>query len=95
MECLNKKISTRELSEIIPTVCLETLQRYLSNYRFNKFRKTHTEGRNAVYEVNNEFLNTLYSLFWYRNRAKEAEKLKKHFKEFNIKVLSWEEFIRC
>ena len=94
MVCLNKTISIKELAEIINTMARSTLQIYLSNYKFNKFRATRVEVPNARYHISREFLNTLYTLFWHRNRIKEGEKLKKHFKEYDIEIIPFEEFVK-
>ena len=53
------------------------------------------DGINARYEICEKFLNTLYTDLWNRNRINEAEKLRKHFKDFNVKAVSWEEFVKC
>ena len=87
-------ISIKELSEIITTMSVYTLKIYLSNYKFNKFKTTNTDGIHSRYLICEDFLSTLYTYFWYKNRIKEAEKLKRFFKTYRIKCLEFEEFVK-
>ncbi len=91
---MTQTIKTKELSKIISSISISTLQIYLSNYRFNKYRVTNTDGINAIFVINTGFLSMLYTYFWHRGRNKEAETLKRHFKDFNIKALCWEDYAR-
>lgn len=94
MGCSNKTISIKELSEIITSIHIRTLEMYLDNYRFNKFRVMPMScGINARFFLSKDFLNTLYTLLWIRNRVKEAEKLKKHFSLYDIKAIEWEDLV--
>lgn len=87
-------ISTKELCGAIDTISRHTMISYLSNYRFNKFRKTKTDGINARYEVSPKFLNMLYTHLWHRNRFTDAQKLKKLFRNYDIQVIEWEEYVK-
>lgn len=86
-------LSIKELSNILNSISTTTLQTYLSNYKFNKFKKSVIDGINARYEISEKFLSTLFTDLWNRNRIKEAETIRKYFKNFNVKILPWEEFI--
>jgi uncharacterized membrane protein YkgB len=91
---MTQTIKTKELSKIISSISISTLQIYLSNYKFNKYRVSHTDGINALFKINTGFLNTLYTYFWHKGRDEEAKMLKKHFKDYDVKALCWEEFVR-
>ena len=87
-------ISVKELAEITKTIHDRTLEMYLDNFRFNKYRVMPMScGINARYFLTRDFLNTLYTLLWIRNRVKEAEKLKRHFSLYNIKAIEWEDYV--
>ena len=86
-------VTTRDLHAIIDlSKC--TLLSYLSNYKFNKFRITYADGITAQYDLCDKFLSTLYTCLCHRNKIKSAERLKKYYNDYNIKILDWEEFIR-
>ena len=87
-------ISPLELSNIIK-MHKYTLQNYLSNYRFNKYRITYKDGLYSLYSLSNKFLNTLYNVLLMRSKDEQARMLKDHFKDFNFKVMSYEEFLQC
>lgn len=70
-----------------------TLNNYLDSYKFNKFKLTERPVKFRKFILSIDFLNMLYTFFWYRGRIKQAERLKRHFKEYNIDVLKWEDFI--
>lgn len=89
-----KTIGTIELCDIINDVALSTLLIYLNNYRYTKFRKTYHTGAKAVYELCPDFLNVLYTNLIYRNRDRGARHLKDHFKDYNIKLLKYGEFVK-
>lgn len=89
-----KTIGTNELCDIINDVALSTLLIYLNNYKYTKFRKTYHTGSRAVYEICPEFLNLLYTNLIYRNRDKGALNLKEYFKDYNIKLLKYGEFVK-
>ena len=73
---------------------IQTLLVYLTNYRFNKFRVNPlSTGINARFIVSKEFLDTIYTLLWIRNRYKEAEKLKSAFAPIQVKPIEWEAFV--
>lgn len=93
MECLNKTISTIELIKTIDSLSASTVLIYLNNFRFSKFRKTYTTGKNAIYELSNEFLNTLYSYLIYKNREDAAQQFRNYFKNFDLNLMSWEDFV--
>ena len=87
-------ISIKEMADILKSIHIRTLEMYLNNYRFNKYRVMPMScGINARFFISRDFLNTLYTLLWIRNRVKEAEKLKKHFSLYNIKAIEWEDFV--
>jgi hypothetical protein len=87
-------ITTLELSNIIK-MHKYTLQSYLSNYRFNKYRITEKDGLYALYNLSNMFLNIFYNFLLMRNRYNQAKMLKDHFKDFNFKIMSYEDFLQC
>lgn len=87
-------ICTRELVSILDTLYKDTVLNYLQNYKFNKYRTTFYNGINARYKLNDNFLSLLYTTLFYRNREKEGIKLKNHFKDYKIKILKWEEFVK-
>lgn len=87
------KISFKELYSIVKDISKTTLQIYLNNYRFTKFRLTYNAGTKAVYILNTDFLNMLYTMLLNRNKYKAAENLYNHFEDLNIKCLDWEVFI--
>jgi hypothetical protein len=88
-------IGTRELIKLLDGIYKDTLMVYLSNYKFNKFRATPDIGINSRYFLNRDFLNLLYTTLFNKNKIKAADNLEKHFKDFNIEALPWEEFIKC
>lgn len=88
---MNKTISVTELYEAIKDIHIETLIKYLNNYRFTKFRVTSTSGRKAQYLLNSAFLSTLYTLLYIRRKIKAAENLKKEYKI--AKLIKWEDFV--
>lgn len=87
-------ITTLELAKITG-LYKYTLRNYLGNYRFNKYRLTNRDGLYSLYEISYDFLNTLYNFFLLRVKHKPADKLQKHFKDFNFKVMNYEEFLQC
>jgi hypothetical protein len=87
-------ITVIELSEITK-VHKYTMQNYLSNFRFNKFRLTTREGLYALYEKSYKFLNDLYNCLIYRKKIYQAQRLKNHFKNLNFKLMSYEDYTRC
>lgn len=94
MECSINTISVRDLGEIIKSIHERTLEMYLQNYRFNKFKVMPMScGINSRFFITKEFLNTFYTLLCMRNRIKAAEKLKNHFKEYDIEAIDYEEFV--
>jgi hypothetical protein len=89
-----KTISAKELAEIFNTMAKTTVETYLSSYKFNKFRASCIETPRCRFYISQDFLNTLYTLLWHKNRVGEAQKLKKHFKEFDIDIIPFEEFVK-
>lgn len=87
-------ISAREIIEIIKTLSKSTILNYLDNYRFTKFRVTHYSKINDRFYLTREFLTALYSFFWYRNKIKEATTVKNYFKEFDLEVMPYEEYVK-
>ena len=87
-------ISAKELAYILKTLNKNTLAMYLDNYRFSKYRITPMDCANARYLVNNELLNNLYNLFVYKNKISESECLKKYFKDYDLKLMKYEDFIK-
>jgi hypothetical protein len=86
-----KTVETRQIQAILKDIHIETLIKFLNNYRFVKFRTTPNSGRNARYVLSTDFLNTLYTLLYSRKKIKAAENLKNEYK--TIKLIDWEEFI--
>lgn len=87
-------ISIKEMADIIKSIHIRTLEMYLNNYRFNKYRVMPMScGINARFFISRDFLNKLYTLLWIRNRVKEAEKLKKHFSLYDIKAIEREDYV--
>lgn len=93
MEYLNKTISTIELIKTLDSLSASTVLIYLNNFRFSKFRKTDTTGKRARYELSSKFLNTLYSYLVYRNREDAAQQFRNYFKDFDLNLMSWEDFV--
>lgn len=86
-------IGLKELHEIIGCLHIGTIKIYLQNYRFNKFRMTYSTGHKARYKLDTEFLNLFYTYLLNRNRVKAANRLAEHFKDFDLTVIDWEDFI--
>ena len=90
---MQETISVRELSDIIKVLNNDTIRIYLQSYRFNKFRTTYSNGSKAKFKLSTEFLNMFYTYLLNRNRVKASQNLAEHFKEFDLTVMDWEEFI--
>jgi hypothetical protein len=86
-------ITTKDLTEITQ-LHKNTVMNYLANYRFNKFRKFKVFGEGAKYILSDEFINLFYNMLWYRNRFEASKKLKEHFKDYKLGLLSYEEYIK-
>ena len=87
-------ISVKELAEITKTIHDKTLERYLENFRFNKYRVMPMScGINARFFITKDFLDEFYTLLWMRNRVKAAEKLKKYFEEYDVEAIEYEDFV--
>ena len=95
MGYLNKTISVKELSEIITSIHIRTLEMYLENFRFNKYRVLPmSNGIHSRFFITKDFLEEFYTTLWMRNRVKAAEKLKKHFEEYDVEAIDYENFVR-
>lgn len=84
---MQKTISPKKLQEICKVISLNTVELYLENYRFGRFRLTPNCKSNALYRLNTGFLNTFYTYLFYRGKIEAATNIKKEFKDFEVKAI--------
>ena len=84
---MQKTITPKQLQEICKVISLNTVELYLENYRFGKFRLTPNIKSNALYDLNRDFLNTFYTYLFYRGKIEAATNVEKAFKDFDVKAI--------
>ncbi len=84
-------ISTEELAGIVQHISKSTLEVYLKNYRFNKYRQGENEYlRKHTFRLDGGFLSLLYSMLDIRGKYRDARAIIKRFGDkYEIKTIDW------
>ena len=88
-----KYITTIDIAEIIG-LNRNSVHTYLAGYRFSKFRLIDAECMHTRFVINKDFINVLYNFLWHKRKREAAKKLKDYFKDYEIKLMSLEEFVK-
>lgn len=84
-------INTAELASIVNQISKQTLEIYLKNYRFNKYRQGESEYlRKHTFRLDGGFLSLLYSMLDIRGKYRDAGAIIKRFGDkYEIKTIDW------
>lgn len=94
MKELEKTYLTPQDISDITGITTYTIANYLDSYKFLQFQLTARPLHKRKFELSKDFLKMLYTFLWYRGQVKGAERLRNYYKNYDLEVLKWEEFVQ-